>query len=208
MFRKRHLVSPGFKLPNPHDPVTGNWGPLMLSAPLCRFVLTESMCTADESAAATITHQFSYGARHSYSDEIKVLNLLIKEADADAGTDALYKFCGGEGAAGLAYWDNCQKWVILEMENAGLIGACLAEDHPGRGIKFTIHLGAWDATDDSGGKWVYEAVDTVAAIDWRYGVPYPDEGATGLFEARASDTYGTIYETVALDCDTPGECGD
>ena len=88
----------------------------------------------------------------------------------------------------------------------GLVGGCLAQNHPGRGVAFNIHLGTWNAADASGGKWVYEATDTVKAIDWRYAVPYPDEGSTGLFEPRPSDTYGVIYECVALDCLSPGAC--
>ena len=72
---------------------------------------------------------------------------------------------------------------------------------------FAIWLGAWDAAAH---EWIYdEAVDASPAIDWRYGVPYPDQGATGLFISRASDTYGTIWEVVALDCDVPDDhsCG-
>ena len=94
---------------------------------------------------------------------------------------------------------------VLGGSGGGTRGGCLAENHKGRGVKFNIHLGTWDTATD---KWIYEAVDTVAAIDWRYGVPYPNAGCTGLFEARPSDTYGTIWETVALDCEDPGDCGD
>lgn len=95
--------------------------------------------------------------------------------------------------------------VLFVAADIGLIGGCLAENHPGRGTAFDIHLGVWSRADD---KWVYAEEDTVTAIDWRYGVPYPSAGATGLFELRASTTYSVIYETVALDCDSPGDCGD
>lgn len=88
-------------------------------------------------------------------------------------------------------------WVIApEMLQAG----CLAQDHPGRGTVFNIKLGFWNATSHS---YAYRT-ETVEAIDFRYGVPYPKIGATGLFTPRSSVTYGTIYETVALDCSSPG----
>lgn len=85
-----------------------------------------------------------------------------------------------------------------------LTGGCLAENHPGRGTAFSVYLGIWDPDYDA---WSYDtAKETVKAIDWRYGVPYPDAGATGLFEPRGSTYYGTIWECVALDCESPGEC--
>lgn len=86
-----------------------------------------------------------------------------------------------------------------------LVGGCLAENHPGRNSVFHIHLGVWTPASDS---WTYEPTDTVHAIDWRYGVPYPTAGATGLFVARISTTHGKIYEVVALDCESPGDCGE
>ena len=85
-----------------------------------------------------------------------------------------------------------------------LIGGCLQVDHPGRKTPFNITLGVWSSAYD---EWDYTGA-TAKAIDERYGVPYPDAGATGLFTSHASDTYGTIWEVVALDCSSPGECGD
>lgn len=92
-------------------------------------------------------------------------------------------------------------WLMIGMPRGILIGGCLAEEHPGRGAVFDIELGTWSPADN---KWVYGS--TVIAIDWRYGVPYPDAGSQGLFTPRPSDTYGTIYECVSLDCETPGDC--
>jgi hypothetical protein len=86
-----------------------------------------------------------------------------------------------------------------------LRGGCLAEDHPGRGIAFDLYLGVWSRAND---KWEYDTSKTVKAIDWRYGVPYPPAGSTGLFERRPSTTYGVIWEDVSLDCESPGDCGD
>jgi hypothetical protein len=200
MLRKTKIPSPFFKLGNPHDPVTGAWGPLMLNAPYCRFVLTEALTTAMASAHADITNQYGYGGRHSYHDSIVVLNCET------AVSSGVYKFSGAINDAGIAVWDNCQKWLIVSLNAAsGLKGGCLDENHPGRGVVFHIHLGTWDSVGASP-HWNYDLTTTVHAIDWRYGVPYPDAGATGLFEARSSDTYGTIYETVALDCSSPGAC--
>lgn len=209
MYRKTKTVSPYFRMPNPHDPMVGNWAPLMPSAPYCRFELSEELTTAMDFAEALITDQYGYGPDHSFADTIVVLNYLTKAADEEAGTDAVYRFSGKVGDAGLAVWDDCQKWLIVEMEGCcGLRGACLDENHPGRGVAFDICMGTWDPTDASGGKWVYDCEDVQKAIDWRYAVPYPDAGATGLFEARESDEYGIIWEVVALDCLSPGDCGD
>jgi hypothetical protein len=85
----------------------------------------------------------------------------------------------------------------------GLVGGCLAENHPGRGEPFDIHLGLWSSALN---RWVYDEQTTNKAIDWRYGVPYPDAGATGLFQMQKSDLYGAIWETVDLDCSSPGTC--
>lgn len=87
--------------------------------------------------------------------------------------------------------------------NRGLVGGCLAENHPGRGVEFNIHLGIWAPGMH---RWVYDEQHTVKAIDWRHGVPYPDSGSTGLFESRPSTAYGNIWECVALDCSSPGTC--
>lgn len=94
------------------------------------------------------------------------------------------------------------RWWFRPLSD-GLIGGCLAENHPGRGEPFLIHLGVWSSALN---RWVYDEQTTVRAIDWRYGVPFPDAGSTGLFEARPSDLYGTVWEAVSLDCSSPGSC--
>ena len=94
--------------------------------------------------------------------------------------------------------------AVLFTDRSGLIGGCLAEDHPGRGAAFDVHLGNWNSSSNG---WDYDSTATVKAIDWRYGVPYPPAGATGLFERRPSAEFGVIWETVALDCESPGGCG-
>lgn len=94
---------------------------------------------------------------------------------------------------------------IANVSSIGLVGGCLAEGHPGKGEPFDIYLGTWSSSSDG---YSYDTGTTVKAIDWRYGVPYPDAGATGLFQARPSDAHGIIYDTVSLDCLSPGACGD
>ena len=96
-----------------------------------------------------------------------------------------------------------QLCVVLFQRAFGLRGGCLAENHPGRGVVFNLTLGTWNATQM---KWLYNVSPNVKAIDWRYAVPYPDAGATGLFQPKPSVTHGTVWECVALDCDSPGAC--
>lgn len=96
---------------------------------------------------------------------------------------------------------------VAKTDDMAMVGGCLAEDHPGRGTVFGIWLGVWDSVNH---EWDYTQTGyTEPAVDWRYGVPYPDQGATGLFVPRSSDTYGTIWEVVALDCEVPADhsCG-
>jgi len=113
---------------------------------------------------------------------------------------------GNSGFVILGDVDTARGVVLVNVSATmdGEIGGCLAEHHPGRGTEFDIHLGHWSSSLH---KWVYEASATVPAIDWRHGVPYPSSGATGLFRARPSDEHGIIYETLALDCTSPGTCG-
>jgi len=109
--------------------------------------------------------------------------------------------------AGIVYTHQAKDATRLALlqEAGGLRGACLQEDHPGRGTPFEVRLGTWDPDDMV---WVYDDGPLAMAVDWRYGVPYPGSGATGLFQARASTEHGTIWEVVALDCTSPGDCGD
>lgn len=104
------------------------------------------------------------------------------------------------------------KWLALTSGSEfQLVGGCLAEQHPGRsrcpgtGNHFLIYLGEWDSSQNC---WVYYEGATYWAIDFRYDVPYPAAGAQGLFTPRESDDYGIIWETVALDCSSPGDCSD
>lgn len=114
-------------------------------------------------------------------------------ADLDETVDELYD---DDGIA--------VNWMLVDDGSSfRLMELCLAENHPGRGIKFNAYQGTWSPNANG---WTYTCAATVAAIDWRYGVPYPPSGARGLFTPRPSTTYGTIWECVALDCESPGAC--
>ena len=93
-------------------------------------------------------------------------------------------------------------WVAgAATGSVGTVGIFLVEDHPGRGIEFDVYVGTWNtATHD----WEFPGTATSVCIDWRFGVPYPTQGAQGLAEWRNSDVYGQILEVVALDCEAPG----
>lgn len=110
MFRRRAQPAPHFRLPQPFNSVQANDAPLSPSAPLCRFLLLEDLTTSMDRADAEITNQWGPGPRHNYSDTIKVFNLETHETD-------VYKFSGSEGDAGIAYWDQGQKWIILAMDD-------------------------------------------------------------------------------------------
>jgi hypothetical protein len=115
--------------------------------------------------------------------------------------------------------DKYGRWVAVPAGSGlGLVGGALVEDHPGRGAVFCIYLATWNPA----GHWDYDCDGGHhPAVDWRYGVPYPKKGATGLFIARPYSGFGAgtgtaqgcydtgdtvIYECVALDCSSPGEC--
>lgn len=168
------------------------------------------------SSGNTFWIRFLDGAFNPLAAGSSTLTLVERtaEGDTDDAADVLAREINGlyvpKGILVFAMWQrgisgdpsSYGEWWIQAI--AGTVGGCLAEDHPGRGTAFNIHLGTWDPAQD---KWIYDTDTTVKAIDWRYGVPYPAAGATGLFEPRPSDTYGTIWEVSPLDCESPGECG-
>lgn len=121
-----------------------------------------------------------------------------------AQEDSFEAMQGTPGLLVLGAIDTGRDIMLVDFTNGlELVGGCLVNNHPGRGVAFDIYLGVWDSGDN---KWTF-GNDQVKAIDWRYDVPYPDAGSQGLFQARPSDEYGVIYECVSLDCDTPGSCG-
>lgn len=95
-------------------------------------------------------------------------------------------------------------WMLLD-EGERLVEGCLAENHPGYGVVFTIKMQVWDIASN-GHKPDPNDTDTHYAIDWRYGMTYPDAGARGLFVKRKGTCSGEvtdIYEVVSLDCSVP-----
>lgn len=141
---------------------------------------------------------------NSHTHAAPVAGSLLLESTPDTG--APIEILWSEG---LSYSDVPEEvWALVRISNChitSLRGACLSVNHPGRGTAFDVILGTWDTSID---EWIYTSGPSAKAIDWRYGVPYPESGATGLFTPRASDTYGTIWECVSLDCASPGEaCG-
>ena len=80
----------------------------------------------------------------------------------------------------------------------------LEEAHAGRGIAFNVWLGTWDPATDGP---TYDKSVTYKAIDWRYGVPYPERCATGDGFWFPSDEYGKILYVNSLDCESPGCAG-
>jgi len=124
-----------------------------------------------------------------------------------------FKILWSEGILGM-------NWALVQFEPGRLIGFELAGAHPGRGVKFQIYLGEWDWEDK---KWIYDCDTTETtlpdseitpaditqyAIDWRYGVPYPGKGATGLGVWRPWYDHGvekSIIEVVSLDCTIPAD---
>lgn len=95
-------------------------------------------------------------------------------------------------------------WMLLD-EGEKLVECCLAEDHPGYGVVFTVKLMVWDS-NNNGHKPDPDDTDTHYAIDWRYGMQYPDAGARGLFVRHRGTCNGSpvdMYEVVSLDCSVP-----
>ena len=136
---------------------------------------------------------------NSHTHAAPVAGELLIESTPNTGAPCEILWCEA-----LSYSDEPEEvWALLRISNAHqwLRGACLSENHPGRGTPFTITLGIWDSADN---EWKYTGSGAMA-IDWRYGVPYPEAGATGLFMPQPSDDYGTIWEVVSLDCTSPGE---
>jgi hypothetical protein len=203
MFKRRKNPAPYFRQPNPSNPIAGTkeylFPPLKQYA---RFTLTEALTTTDEYKQAEITDAGQWGPAPIYHCS----DIFIYVVNQLADDDTTYIFSGSIGDVGIALWDRDNYWRIITLGRGGTVGGCLAENHPGRGVAFDIHLGTWDPAGTAP-HWNY-AVGVVTAIDWRYGVPYPDAGATGLFDSRRSDTYGTIWECVSLDCTSPGACGN
>ena len=98
------------------------------------------------------------------------------------------------------------------MPTVGLVRCMLAEDHPGRGVKFTVWPGTWCQNED---KWRFDCENTAAvwdAIDWFYAVTeiIPDKYAQGWFTIKPSKygRDGIIYDCIVTDCDSDASCAN
>ncbi len=110
MFRKRRNVSPGFRIPVPYDPFSGDHAPLNPPRKqYCDFILTAELDTSDETGEAEITEQYGNGQSHNVKTPIVIHNLREHTA-------ATYVFEGDVGDYGRAVWIYENHWLILNME--------------------------------------------------------------------------------------------
>jgi hypothetical protein len=113
------------------------------------------------------------------------------------------------GDYAIFFRDKLGSWLAMPI-GSGARRCCLAENHPGCGVVFDLKLGTCNPDTD---EWNYEATASAHGIDFWYSVngPYPDAGATGNFEPRPSDTYGTLWHAlgnVSCDDDACGTCAE
>jgi hypothetical protein len=98
--------------------------------------------------------------------------------------------------------DKFGNWLpVVGGGNLEIVECELLENHPGKDAVFEIQIGTWAASSNS---WSYEVGTGTSTnaygVDHRYVTSYPDIGARGLFMKMPSDTYGSIYECISLDC--------
>jgi hypothetical protein len=138
--------------------------------------------------------------------EALLLNDGSTPNDRDVYNITLIPILAGDYA--IFFRDKLGSWLAVPI-GSGARRCCLAENHPGCGVVFDLKLGTWNPTTD---EWDYEATASAKGIDFFYaeGFTYPDAGATGNFEPRPSDTYGTLWVAlgnVSCDDDACGGCG-
>jgi hypothetical protein len=127
----------------------------------------------------------------------------VKEWEID-GSGTTFPIMGEDERVS-CFWD-IQRGMFVPMAPQFLQGICLNENHPGRGVLFDVHIGVRNKSDNG---WDYYQTPLFKCIDWRFGVPFPNAGATGLAEWRWSNSVvypNKILEVVSLDCDTIGPC--
>lgn len=241
--RYRKVSAPGFNVPTPHKPTTGEYQKLVVEGihPSCAMM----------QVAAEDTHD-DYVICRGYDPRIKRF-IDYEEGDANKPGIVVAKPYGARGRSNYAigevhaaFLPYCHRaplktpllqnpgkaesttghpadldeeltfllstggvyvnWMLVDSAPAlTLVEMCLAENHPGRGVVFESYMGAWSPDDN---KWIYEGTTKYKCIDWRYGMPYPDAGGRGLFQARPSTEHEVIYDCVSLDCESPGDCDD
>lgn len=244
MFRPRRMTGPAFRLPTPHNPLSGGHAPLMSEGifPYCAMLQVAAEDTKRDYVICRgfdtrMVRFIDYAVGNADKPGIPVAKpfgsrmigvyqigqifpaFLPLQTGNPSPTTVPWRVGQNPGVAATSEGHPADlsetvdemstaegeliNWMFIDDGGFRLVELCLAENHPGRGVKFNAYLGEWSPATDA---WTHDCGTTLAAIDWRYGVPYPNAGARGLFTPRQSDTYGVIYECVSLDCDTPGVC--
>jgi len=234
MLRKHKQPTPGFKLPSPHNPVTGARASLKVDGvfPYTAMMQVAEADTHDDylvcrgfdvrigkfCASISVAKPMSSRQAGVYTVGQIFPAILPLQTSNPSPSSVPWRVGQNPGVSATSEGHPADldeevgflkdddevyvAWQILDGGQNTLRGACLAESHPGRNVVFGIWLGVWSSASH---EWGYSDDDanSVPAIDWRYGVPYPGQGSTGLFTPRSSDEYGIIWECVALDCEVP-----
>lgn len=148
---------------------------------------------------ASDLYKMHSGVCHEVVLGTNVNEILVRDYGDDQG-------CVTEAIGHLRTGLPTEAWnkPVRELKET-LVECCLAEDHPGYGVVFTVKLMVWDS-DNNGHKPDTSDTDTHYAIDWRAGMTYPDAGARGLFVKRRGTCNSVavdMYEVVSLDCEPP-----
>lgn len=116
MFRKQKTIAPYFRMPNPHNPITGQAE--YLHPPLKQytsFKLTEALATTDENKKAEITDARQWGPDPIY--HVSGVDIHVHNQLAD--DDTAYLFEGAVGDVGIALHDYANHWRIIWMVPTG-----------------------------------------------------------------------------------------
>lgn len=260
MLRKRKQPTPGFKLPAPFQPITGERAPLVVKG-VFPYVAMMQVAAEDTERDYVLCRGFDvrinrfidyavgdddkpgipvakpFGKRYAGAYRVAQIfpAILPLQTDNPSPSDVPWRVGQNPGVSTVTSGhpadldeevealkdtgDIYINWMLLD-EGEGLVECCLAENHPGYGVVFEVYVGKWKPTNNG---WCYEdnltgeppALDPTKvkkAIDWRYGTPYPDAGARGLFMRHTGYCDGVFvefYEVVSLDCEPPPiDCGE
>jgi hypothetical protein len=243
--RKRRTPTPGFRLPPPYQPITGEQAPLSVKG-VFPYVAMMQVAKEDIHDDYVICRGFDvriarfvdyaegdedkpgipvakpYGRRRPGTYHIgQIFPAIIPlQTPNPSPVDVPWRVGQNPGWAtgGMGHPqdlteevdflrddnDEYINWQLLDEGGNDLVEGCLAEDHPGYGVVFEITLQHW--IPDNNGHSPNEPADLFKAIDWRYGMTYPDAGARGLFQRHTGycgTEYVDMYEVVTLDCEPP-----
>ena len=247
MFRKRKNPTPHFKIPSPHQPLTGEQAPLQMQG-VFPYVAMMQVAAEDTIQDYVLCRGFDvrmarfidyaagdankpgipvakpYGSRRTGVYQIGQIFPAILPLQTDNPSPVSVEWRVGQNPgvsettvghpADLSEKVDFLKdangvfinWMLLDGGGTELIECCLAENHPGYGVVFTVKLMVWDSASN-GHKPDPNNTATHYGIDWRYGMSsYPLAGARGLFIKRrgtCSAAAVDMYEVVSLDCEKP-----